>query len=380
MKVLHVASFTGNLGDNVSHIGLQNIFSNLISGDIEYTQLEIRRFYKNYSLPDKMSFDEKFVELANNHDLLVIGGGGFLDYWVQNSATGTTIDITPENFENLKVPTLITSVGCIPHKTVPEGNIEKFKNFIFNILKKPNVELAIRNDGSTEVLSKLFDKEVCDMIPVILDNGFFYQQNYSFPRITNNKYIAINTTLDQLKMNNSVLGNIRYDEFLSEIVKFVNRVIQETDLTLVFTPHIYQDIAAVQEILSHINDFYIRTRIVIAPYVQGDYGCSQLLSVYKYADYVIGMRFHANVCSVAMNKPISGFAALDRVIYLYDSFDGNKMVVPADSQFADKLFMQMRENLGKELSVEYQLNVMQKKKETLETYRKMLKTIGVIKS
>lgn len=378
LKILHVASFTGNLGDNISHIGLTNILKNILPCQFTFTRLEIRRFYKNYSLSDKMSFDENFVKFANSFDLLIIGGGGFLDFWVENSETGTTIDISEDNFESLIVPTLITSVGCIPHRNVPKGNVEKFKAFIKKIIEKKNVQLAVRNDGSMEVLSHLIGDKLCKQIPVILDNGFFYQQQFSFPRITDNKYIAINTTLDQLRMNNEILGKIDYNGFVKQMVDFIMRVINETNLTIVFTPHIYQDINAIQEILSHINDFFIRTRIAIAPYVQGDYGCSQLLSVYKNAEYIIGMRFHANVSSLAMGKPITGFAALDRVVYLYNSIDGDKFVVSADTSFSDVLFDQMNANRGKELPIDYQANIIDNKKKTLEVYKKMFRNLGVL--
>ena len=74
MRILHIASFNGNIGDNASHIGLRNILKTLgVIATID--QIEIRRFYKNYSLFDKQSFDEDFVKMANQYDLVVFGGG-----------------------------------------------------------------------------------------------------------------------------------------------------------------------------------------------------------------------------------------------------------------------------------------------------------------
>ena len=103
MKILHVASFVGNIGDNASHIGLYSILDVFFS-DYDVTALEIRRFYKNYQHADRRQFDEAFVKYANSFDLLIIGGGGFLDYWVENSATGTTLDMDPTLLPKLSVP------------------------------------------------------------------------------------------------------------------------------------------------------------------------------------------------------------------------------------------------------------------------------------
>ena len=78
MKILHVASFKGNIGDNASHMGFYKILKlHLI--DFKVKKIEIRKFYKNYKKSDALSFDDKFVESINNYDLCIIGGGGFLD-------------------------------------------------------------------------------------------------------------------------------------------------------------------------------------------------------------------------------------------------------------------------------------------------------------
>lgn len=73
-----------------------------------------------------------------------------LDYWVDGSASGTTIDIQPDLIAKITTPVLICSVGCIPHRPVPEGNIEKFKRFLEQCFANPNVEIILRNDGSLD--------------------------------------------------------------------------------------------------------------------------------------------------------------------------------------------------------------------------------------
>lgn len=375
IRILHVASFAGNIGDNASHIGFTKILGRFFP-KISEERLEIRRFYMNYCLPDKLYFDESFVRMANTFDLLVIGGGGFLDYWVPNSATGTTIDMSRDIFDKLKVPTLMCSIGCIPHREVPDGNEEKFKSFLTQALSKKNVRILLRNDGSKEVLDNIAISGEFDSISTILDNGFFFDINdENHFDILNDKYIAINSTLDQLEMNSHLNGQVDKELISKELGEFILSIIEKTDYHIVMVPHIYADIKAFQILLKDINDFCIRTRIHIAPYTHGDYGCRLLFSIYKNADYCVGMRFHANVCNLAMNKPVSGLAVLDRIKHVHDYVGNSNSVVDVNGSFSPTLFQMTMENAGKELPKNVWLNIEKAKVDSLGKYEQSLSEI-----
>lgn len=368
LRILHIASFTGNIGDNASHIGLYRILQTILGDSFEVERLEIRKFYKNYSLPDKMCFDDEFAKKANSVDLLIIGGGGFLDYWVPKSETGTTIDISEKVLSKISVPTFFVSVGSIPHKPVPEGNVEKFHHFLQVLSNKDNVRMAVRNDGSIYEINRLFGNEFKGRIDEILDNGFFYELPLVDMVISDKPYVAVNSTLDQLTMQNRLIGKIDYVAFKNEVSSFLQRIIKETDYSIVFIPHIFKDLQAFREILEGINDFYIRSRIIIAPYVQGDYGCNMLMSIYKNAKAVVGMRFHANVCPVAMGKRVVGLAALDRVVHMYNSIGRRTDVVSVDNSFSDTVFERV---MATDCQVEMGV-ILERKRQTLGVYKKYL--------
>ena len=203
----------------------------------------------------------------------------------------------------------------------------------------------------------------------------FYKPN---PKIgcllSESPYIAINTTLDQLSMQNRIIGKIDYGVFKKEFCNLVKCIIEKTEYSIVFVPHIYKDIQAFGEILKDINDFYIRSRIIIAPYIQGDYGCNMLLSVYQNSSYVVGMRFHSNVCPIAMKKPITGLAALDRVVHLYDSIDKSDDVALVSRDFCEKIYCRLSQT-----DYNYNLDIIDRKRQhSLSIYRSFLTETGVI--
>ncbi|RCH56651.1 hypothetical protein DJ568_01970 [Mucilaginibacter hurinus] len=342
MKILHVASFDGNIGDNASHIGFHSLLSRVMDeGTYSIEQLEIRKFYNNYTLPDKHRFDDDFATLANSYDLLFIGGGGFLDFDIKGSPTGTTIGISPSILDKIKVPVVISSIGCNPRNEIPEGNINKFKDFLDSYLGHSNRYLAVRNDGSREVIREVIGEHYYNAIPEVLDHGFFYDNDGSFYRPTEKDYILINTTSDQVQMKNRLLGEVDQDSYVDEMGKVISHIIDNTPYDIVFAPHIYSDYKAIDILLKNVNDFHLRTRIVVAPYVQGDYGCNQIFSAYKNSALVLGMRFHANVCTIAMNTPGIGLGALDRVSGLYRSLGMDGQFVTVDQPFSNELITGM---------------------------------------
>lgn len=364
MRILHLASFTGNIGDNASHVGFYNMLNSYFQNQVDFKKVEIRRFYQSYNRADKQSFDDRFAEVANSHDALVIGGGGFLDYWIKGSKTGTTLDISLETLEKIKVPVVIGSIGSLPHQEVPEENFKKFENFLKYAKERSDLNILLRNDGSKANLEHTFGKGLTEYIPQILDHAFFYEPNdkTSFAE-QQPPYILINTTVDQLKMIN-VKNQLTECEFEKHMREVVNYIIDYTDYQVVFVPHIYKDINGFMRILSGLDDFYLRSRIQIAPYIQGDIGAEILFNLYQHSVMNIGMRFHANVCSLAFNRPTIGLAAIPRVENMHQHI-GSSDYVHLDGQLAKNIISSFDHS---SIVPEIRANIESYKKFTTEKY------------
>src|SRR5690606_14809421 len=133
----------------------------------------------------------------------------------------------------------------------------------------------------------------------------------------------------------------------------------------------YSDYHAINQLLVNINDYNIRTRIRITPFSQGDYGCNQIFSAYKNSSLVLGMRFHANVCSIAMNKPCIGIAALDRITNMYKSLHLSDRLVHVDREFSDELIHKVNYSINNHLTYDTDTFAL-KKAETISQYRSFL--------
>lgn len=340
MRILHVASFVGNIGDNASHLGLRYLISDVCDTPILRTQLEIRRFYQRYSRHDRARFDDSFAEQANAHDLVVFGGGGFLDFSIEGSSTGTTIDIDEAVLGKIRTPIVISSVGCVPHQAIPPGNVERLRRFLDLLLDRGDVVIGLRNDGSADAMQSHLGGEYA--LETILDNGFFFRLSDVAEPLTKNPYIAINVATDQIAMSTALRAGASINDVYGEIAIIADYILNDTDHDIVFVPHIYKDLQGIAEVLTRIDDFLVRTRIAVAPHVQGDAGCQMLMSVYAQAELTLGMRFHANVCAVAMGCEVVGIAALPRIAAMFHSIGRGDHAVLTEPGFAQQIIERLR--------------------------------------
>jgi polysaccharide pyruvyl transferase WcaK-like protein len=377
MKILHVATFIGNIGDNASHIGFKEILEENLGTGHQIDTLEIRKTYAVYTLPDKWRFDMDFAKKANEYDLLLIGGGHFLDFWVKNSHTGTTLDISDEVLSALKVPIMIISMGCMHRTDVPEENVPKLRRFLDKLLERKQTAIAVRNDGSKKILKDIVGQVYFENIPEVLDSGFFYDTDAAIYTPSDKPYVIMNSTVDQLSMKSRIVGEIDSHMYVDEMGKVINHFLNETDLNVVFAPHIYADYKAIDTLLQQVNDFHIRTRITLTPYVQDDFGCNMIFSAYKNSSLVVGMRFHANVCSLSMNKASVGVAATDRVVNAYNSIGLVDRIVQVDKPFSEEIIRKSHHALQHraQMQEECKNNLSAKRLETKAIYKQMFDKI-----
>jgi polysaccharide pyruvyl transferase WcaK-like protein len=378
VKILHIASFVGNIGDNISHFGLGNILNHLFS-EYSIERLEIRKFYKNYSGTDKCHFDEAFLKKIESFDLCLIGGGGFLDYWVDGSASGTTIDMSHGIVEQIRVPMLICSVGCIPHRPVPEGNIEKLQRFLDACERNPAIKIIVRNDGSVSNLKRLFGGRYKSLISEGLDNALFVNEHDSFSLPVKGDYVALNIASDQLVMESDLRGPINAKVYYEQLAKVVSHICETRGLNLVLVPHIYGDLESISALLRHVDDYLIRAKVSVAPCVQCDAGANAALSVYGRSLISIGMRFHANIMPTSLGKVSLGLVALDRVKHMYDSLGMHDNYVFVDYEFSGDLNSKIDRLLDTSDLVYFrdETKIVGLKDEGLASYRRSFESIGL---
>ena len=172
LKIIQLAAYRGNVGDNANVVGTRRQLAKNLGIDVEYTDLEYLEYEPDPCWGGK-KFDDEFAKLVNQHDLLLIGGGGFFEFGVDNSCNGTPLDISFDILEKIKVPIVFYALGFSTIYGATQERKDKFKRYIDYLLASENILVSFRNDGSFNTFKKLYGDEYASRIHKCPDGGFF---------------------------------------------------------------------------------------------------------------------------------------------------------------------------------------------------------------
>ena len=332
MKVLQLAPFSGNIGDVFSYVGFQKEFRHYMDAQVEFTNVNIRDFYKN---AHRRSFDAAFAEYVNTFDLFVIGGGQYFDVRWTDSCTGTTLALSDEFIDSIHIPVLVNAIGYY-ETAFTDGTaeiFERFEHFLQRILKK-GWFVTVRNDGSIRRMAARYGKELIEQLSVVPDNGFYFDKDI-VPFSTDGDKTTIG-----LMVSNDVFGNretVDIENFNRQITVAVQEMIGARGWRVIFFLHAPQDLAVVCKILSGLSDIDVRNHIIVAPYnAQGEQAARTITSYYKKCDLCVAMRFHANVIAIENLIPtiglsVRGLTSNDRIHGVYEALSLMEYFMPVDT-------------------------------------------------
>lgn len=317
IKVAHLASFTGNLGDIASHGGFREWFADTLGVVIEWSEFEIRDFYRQTS-----SFDQNLAKAWNLYDLVVIGGGNYLELWPENSRTGCSIDLPPELLSLISTPIYFNALGLDDGQGVSESARENFSEFFNYAVTNKNILVSLRNDGSHETLVRVFPELESKKYYVTPDHGFFALQKSIHKqkvRVKELAVIGINLAQD--------MPEFRFKESKSEFLKHFSNVLQEIEFgKLIFFPHIFSDVGIIYELLDVLPDDIRRSKCSIAPYGCRSEDVETLLNYYTSLDLMLAMRFHANILPISIGIPTVGISSYPQISRLFKELEIDEWV------------------------------------------------------
>lgn len=353
LRVLQLASFLGNVGDNANHSGTRCLLARNLDFNLEFESLEIREFYWK-----ERKFDDAFIDLVNQHDLFIVGGGNYFELWVDSSETGTSIDISETMFRKIKIPIIFYALGVDIGQGYTEKSVQRFRNFMDLLNSSDRVLISVRNDGAMKNLKEIVGSAYAEKVYQVPDGGFFVQTDpaRTIDLDVSKKYIGINLANDMIEhrfRSKDLTAEQGVGAFLSQFANALSRVLTEKPgINLIFFCHIYKDLDMLPKLFVKFDDQLIRRRIMIAPQIQGDLGKDYTFNLYKQCEVVVGNRFHANVCPIGLGIPTIGLVNYPQIENLYHELGLAERVIRINEKdFHDNLLRLLLSSIDNKSSI-----------------------------
>lgn len=331
MKILHIASHKGNVGDMINHKGFYILFKDLL-GEARIDKVEMRDFY--YSAKERKSFDKEYAELINTYDLCVIGGGGYFDVQWDHSATGTTLDFSEEFVDKIEIPVLVNAMGYHEYPGITnEKMCACFKKILDIIAKKRNWLITVRNDGSIERMKHTYGDLVEQKVCKVPDNGFFCPFDFTECPKENVLGLCITNDLFSRDFNNGISEN----EFNGYISCFIEKQIAK-GWKVMLIPHTPADVAVIGAVLTNLSAEHKRNSIIVASYdANSELAIEQLAWFYSRCNCIIGMRFHSLITGLNLRIPTIALAGHAQIKALFDDLNLEEYCVKVNTTDVDDI-------------------------------------------
>lgn len=382
IKTLHIASFEGNVGDNANHNGTKSLLKKNLPFELEYHEEEIRRYFWK-----ERKFDQSFVEKANQYDLIIFGGGNFFELWVANSCNSTSVDIPINILKKINTPIIFYGLGVDPGQGI--ASKEKFQEWVeFVSSHQEKYILSVRNDGAKANLEAHFSKQIADKFHCVPDGGFFVNTSeFIHPEVSsdpNKRLIGINIAGDMPEIRfPEKPGFISVETFFNDFSGLLTSLLnQNEDINIVFFIHIYKDIYFLSDLLKRLEDWHIRKRITVSPYLHGDGSEKYIFNLYESCDLVLGNRFHTNVCSIGLGVPTIGLINYPQIKFLYSELGLDEYAIEINKPFSEDLESIINNVLENSLEIKnsYRLIRTQLESDILSFHKYIAQWISQIKS
>ena len=295
---------------------------------------------------NRRSFDEDFLQQVDNADALIIGGFSLLQFWRTDTQSGTYLEFAPDFLSRIKRPILFHGIGCDATRGVEDIAINRMRQFLDSVLGMDNQHFSLRNDGTIDFVRTYLGASYADAMTVIPDGGLFANpqanSHHLLPR--NARFIAVNLAGDMPDKRYRNKKNRDIDsDFARHLADELEEILsQNHDMYCVFIPHIYSDFSLIMKVMACFSDRFRRTRVVVAPYVQAPLHWEQNFDLYRRAELVIAMRYHANLTSLGFGSntlalsthhkiqgQFSAYALQDRCFFLDEKGTCHNLFVAA---------------------------------------------------
>jgi len=328
MNILHLANWNStNIGNGALIYGTQR----LLEEDLSVKPTFVAEAWDDYTFKLK-KFDESFVELVNQHDMLLVNGAVTMNAYRRSMhETGMRFNLPLELWKQIEKPIVFYGISyrCWPFQEY--SNKDALKRAIEYAIANERIFFGVRNDGTKEWIARTLGIE-SERIYEVPDPGLFVpSEDNKYPELhltRKNVLIAFNgedavhrfagpfekaifrharflTSPARLDKIVGRLGLYKKERrrIIRELAFAVEAIAQEHDAQFVLVPHYLDDYGMIQEFIEIVQERIAHQRIVTTGLVSVPH-TAYFYGRYAKADLAISMRVHSMSPSIGLGIPV----------------------------------------------------------------------------
>jgi len=295
VRLVHVGVHkNGNAGDTLLFPAIRALLQKYLA-PIEFTLVNVH---------DVVT--QELIDLINNHDGIIIGGGGlFLKDTNSNQISGWQWACPLDLLEKIRVPIVVFAVGY--NRFRGQDDFDDLFKYNIELLVNKSAFFSLRNNGSIEAIKQYIDPSLHNKIflqpcPTTLLSKFY---PYEIPKNKYRNILALNIPFDR--------SNLRYcnqeESIFKNLAEIIKRIESEGWQVILYNNLNCDAEAAIW--LRKYGKLPLQLNLQNMP-------PSKVIYWYNQASAVIGGRGHAQMIPFGLNIPIFSLISHDKMGWFLD--------------------------------------------------------------
>ena len=313
IKILHIAAFNGNLGDNANHVSFYSWFHSFFPDrEMIWERLDIRDVWRS-----DRNLGRRIMGAGTRYDLIVFGGGNFWEMWDETSRNGTSLNVLYSELKDEGLPVLFNALGCEIARGVSENARHVFFDELAAYSQDEQFFVSLRNDGSFNNLVSLgIDVSNFTLIP---DHAFFLPRQTTIEREHKLPRVLLNLASDLKSVRYK--GPLTFESFIEGLAAVIADTFSKLEFELELFSQIPSDIEAGQSLISRLPESMVRSRVSLSFPNSGDYSQLDFLQNFESATMVVAQRFHSNIIGLIGNADVISISNHEKVTMLHEEIE-----------------------------------------------------------
>ena len=298
LNLLHLVNLrSANVGNGALTLGVER----LMTEDLRQSPRFERLAWDDYSFGLK-PFDRDFVAAVNASDGLIVGGAVALHGRIYCSNAGMRFDLPYELWDEIKKPLVFYGLSHRHWPGKPYHHADKLKAAFEAILRRDNMMLGLRNDGTRTWLKETLHFE-SDRFVIVPDPAVFVPfEDGEYPEIENGRPNIILAFNDEDREDRYGTPERRMT-VIKALARSMEQVLEKSDANLILAAHYFDDNRMMSDFIDACRPQIAHQRMIMIGSTRIG-GCRKFYGRYRNADLVVAMRVHSMSPAIGLGVPM----------------------------------------------------------------------------